>query len=1066
MQKFKQKVSLAMLFFSLFIFCNGYAQQKIISGVVTDASGGTIIGANVAIKGTSIGTVTDVDGNFSLNVPEAGKILEVSYLGFATQELPIDKTSFKIVLLENTSVLDEVVVIGYGTMKKRDLTGAVSSVSAKDIANIPVASVSEALTGKMAGVQVTTTEGSPDATIKIRVRGGGSITSSNDPLYIVDGVPVNSINDIAASDIASIDVLKDASSTAIYGSRGANGVIIVTTKSGQAGKMTVNYNAYVGWRKNAKKLNVLDPYDYAHFQYERQLLADDDNYSKYFGNWQDIDMYQNMKGNDWQDIIFGHIGTTFNHDLSVGGGTEKMRYLASYNHIDEQAIMVGSGYARDNLMLKLTNNPDKRVQLDFTTRWSQTKIDGPNTNDGGNERGSTTDTRMKNVIIYPTIPVTGVLGDPSNTDTGFYLYNPLVSLHDNDRNSKRRTINFNGAASWEFIDGFNLRTEVSLDQYNEQNARFFGITTYYVRNNVPAADQLKPAIRFTDQKQQTIRNTNTLNVNFKKWMPKDHNLELLLGQEYILITNETLTSEAVGFDTSFTFDLARRLSNQGNPLNIDNNLSPDDKLFSYFGRVNYDYQSKYLIGATFRADGSSKFDRGNRWGYFPSVSAAWRISSESFMESAKKWLTDLKFRASYGTAGNNNIASGQMAQTYGSSTTTWIDGYSYYWAPSTRMANPDLKWETTITRNLGLDWTLWNGKLNATVDAYLNTTKDLLILFPLSVGSYNAQYRNMGETQNKGLEVSVNWVAVDKKNFGLTLGANIGFNKNKINSLGMMSNFGAGTMWASTEINNDFMVAVGSPIGQMLGYRSDGRYEVSDFDYDPVRDTYTLKSGIVDCSAVIGSLRPGSMKLKDLDGDGMVTTDYRDREAIGDANPVNTGGFNLSLRVYGFDLGAYFNWSYGNDIYNANKIEYTTCRYYDRNMIDIMAQGKRWTNLDLATGQIITDQSALAAANANTTMWSPIMGRYVFSDWAVEDGSFLRLNTLTLGYTLPRILTQKAFINTCRFYVTGYNVFCLNNYSGFDPEVDTRRNVPYTPGVDYAAYPRSRQLVIGINLTF
>jgi len=309
-------------------------------------------------------------------------------------------------------------------------------------------------------------------------------------------------------------------------------------------------------------------------------------------------------------------------------------------------------------------------------------------------------------------------------------------------------------------------------------------------------------------------------------------------------------------------------------------------------------------------------------------------------------------------------------------------------------------------------------------------------------------------------------MAVNKKNFGLTLGANIGFNKNNINSLGIMDNFGAGTMWASTDINNDFMVAVGNPVGQMLGYRNDGRYEVNDFDYDPVRNTYTLKPGIVDSSPVIGSLRPGSMKLKDLDDNGIVTTDYRDRETIGDANPVHTGGFYLNLRAYGFDLGANFNWSYGNDIYNANKIEYTTARYYDRNMIGIMAEGKRWTNLDQTTGQIITDQSALAAANANTTMWSPIMNKYVFTDWAVEDGSFLRLNTLTLGYTLPSILTQKAFISTCRFYVTGYNVFCLSNYSGFDPEVDTRRNVPYTPGVDYAAYPRSRQLVIGVNLTF
>jgi hypothetical protein len=282
-----------------------------------------------------------------------------------------------------------------------------------------------------------------------------------------------------------------------------------------------------------------------------------------------------------------------------------------------------------------------------------------------------------------------------------------------------------------------------------------------------------------------------------------------------------------------------------------------------------------------------------------------------------------------------------------------------------------------------------------------------------------------------------------------------------------MDDFMAGTMWSSTEINNDFLVAVGNPIGQIIGYRSDGRYEVSDFNYDPDRDVYTLKEGIVDSSPVIGSLRPGSMKLKSLDEDNIVTEDYKDREVIGNANPLHTGGFNINVRAYDFDLAANFNWSYGNDVYNANKIEYTsTSKYHSRNMIDVMAEGQRWTNLDKTTGQIITDQDALAAANVNTTLWSPYMKKYVLSDWAVEDGSFLRLNTLTLGYTLPSLLTKNAWINTCRLYVTGYNVFCWTNYSGFDPEVDTRRKVPYTPGVDYAAYPRSRQLVIGINLTF
>jgi TonB-linked SusC/RagA family outer membrane protein len=952
-------------------------------------------------------------------------------------------------------------------VKKRDLTGAVSSVGAKEIAAMPVSSAAEAITGKMAGVQVTTTEGSPDAEVTIRVRGGGSITGDNTPLYIVDGFPVNSISDIAPNDIQSIDVLKDASSTAIYGARGANGVIIITTKSGQTGKISVSYNAYYGFKKLAKKLNALKPYDYALWQYERSLLAGDNNYSKFFGSWADIDLYQDIDGNDWQDITFGRTGHTFNQNLSVNGGSETTKFAFSYNHIGEKAIMVGSDFGRDNLMLKLNSQPHKRVQLDFSARWSQAEVNGSGVNDGGNERGSTTDARLRYAMIYPSIPLSGDLADPTSTDQGFSLYSPLVSLRDNDRTQLRQGINLNGGAGWEFIDGLRLRTEVGLDQLRNNDNRFYGVTTYYVRNNVPADDQMKPAITFRKAARQSLRNTNTLNIDLQRWLPEGHSFSLLAGQELIYTTNETLTSEVVGFDPSFTFDLAQRLSTQGKALSTNNNLSPDDKLLSYFGRLSYSYKGKYLLNATFRADGSSKFSEGNRWGYFPSAAVAWRISEERFLEAAQSWLSDLKLRASYGTAGNNNIPAGQMAQSYSSSTTTAINAYNSYWAPSKTMANPNLTWETTVTRNAGLDFSLLNGRLGGTAEVYLNTTSDLLILFPVSGTGYDNQYRNMGETQNTGVEFTLNSVLLQKENYGLTVSANIGFNKNKINSLGMMEDFMGETGWASTEIGSDFLVATGGQVGEMIGYRSDGRYEASDFKpYDPAKG-WELNDGVVNSSPVVGSLRPGSMKLKDLNEDGLVTTDQKDREVIGNANPLHTGGLSINAYAYGFDLGVVFNWSYGNNIYNANKIEYTsTSKYHSRNMIDVMAQGERWTNLDIATGKLVDDPDKLAEMNANTTLWSPYIQRFVFSDWAVEDGSFLRLNTLTLGYTLPKTLMQKIWIQNLRFYCTAYNVFIWTNYTGFDPEVSTRRKVSYTPGVDYAAYPRSRQVVFGVNLTF
>jgi TonB-linked SusC/RagA family outer membrane protein len=1035
---------------------------------VRDGNNDPVAGASVVVKGSTVGVTTDASGGYSIGAPTDATLV-FSFLGLNTRvEAVAGRGRIDVVLTESDQSLDEVVVIGYGTVKKRDLTGAVSSVGAKEIAAKPVSSAAEAIAGKLAGVQVVTTEGSPDAEINIRVRGGGSITGDNTPLYIVDGFPVSSITDIAPNDIQSIDVLKDASSTAIYGARGANGVIIITTKSGQAGKVQVSYNAYYGVKKIAKTLGVLEPYDYALWQYERSLLADDDNYEKFFGGWDDIDLYQGIEGNDWQDITFGRTGSTFNQNLSVNGGSEKIKYAFSYNHIDEKAIMQGSDFSRDNLMLKLNSRPHKRVQLDFSARWSQTDVSGGGVNDGGNERGSTSDARLKYAMIYPSIPISGELADPTNTDQGFSLYSPLVSLRDNERAQLRRGINLNGGAGWEFIDGLTLRTEVGLDQSNRNDNRFYGITTYHVRNNVPAEDQMKPAITFKKSDRQSLRNTNTLNIDLKKWLPEDHSLNLLAGQELIYTTNETLTSDVVGFDPSFTFDLAQRLSTQGKAQSTDNNFSPDDKLLSYFGRLSYTYKDKYLFNATFRADGSSKFSEGNRWGYFPSAAAAWRISEEAFMEATKSWLNDLKLRVSYGTAGNNNIPSGQMAQTYSSSTTTSINGYTSYWAPSKTMANPDLTWETTVTRNAGLDFSFLNGRLGGTAEIYLNTTTDLLIQFPTSGTGYDNQYRNMGETQNKGVELTLNGVILQKENYGLTVSANIGFNKNKINSLGMMEDFRGPTGWASTEINDDFLVAVGGQVGEMVGYRSDGRYEVSDFDrYDDVTGLWILKEGVVDCSPVIGTLRPGSMKLKDLSGNNTVSEDYEDREVIGNANPLHTGGLTVNAYAYGFDLGLVFNWSYGNDVYNANKIEYTsTSKYHSRNMIDLMEQGERWTNLDLATGELVTDPETLAAMNAGTTLWSPYMKKFVFSDWAVEDGSFLRLNTLTLGYSLPQNLLQKIWIQNLRFYATAYNVFVWTNYSGFDPEVSTRRKVAYTPGVDYAAYPRSRQIVFGVNLTF
>ena len=1081
--KFKN-LRFALVAATLTMSANGFA-QTVIKGNVTDNTGEPIIGASVVEDGNANnGGVTDIDGNFTVTLRGNSKKLKISYVGMKPQVVNVSgKSVINVKLEDDATSLNDVVVIGYGSVKKKDLTGSVATVNSETLAAVPVASASEALTGKLAGVQVTTSEGSPDADVKIRVRGGGSITQSNDPLFIVDGFPVESISDIPATDIEDITVLKDASSTAIYGSRGANGVILVTTKSGKAGKVNVSYNAYYSVKKIAKKLDTLSPYDYAKWQYELALLKnskDLSSYTDYFGNYQDMDLYKDIEGNDWQDIVYGRTGNTFNQNLNITGGSETVKYAFSYAHMNDKAIQIGSNFKRDNFSLKLNTKPSKKTTLDFQVRYSDTDIRGGGANDATGSYD--TDRRLKYALIYTPIPLSNLDESAGSSDDDLgNLYNPVTSQYDNDRKKERKQLNFSGAFGWEIFKNFKAKTELGYDDYKEYDQKFLGLTTYQVRQDPKYPN--KPAITLTDTNRHRFRNTNTLSYDFKKFL-KDtkHSVNILLGHEYVITKKRVNTEDIRNFPADFNSTTAWKLSGQGTPNKVDDNYSADDKLLSFFTRANYNYDDKYLLSFTFRADASSKFSSENRWGYFPSAAAAWRISSEKFMSGTKKWLDDLKLRLSFGTAGNNNIPVGQLTQAYVNVTgdpTGWVNGFGTMLKVSSEMANPNLKWETTITRNVGLDFTLLGGKLSGTVDAYLNTTKDLLIRFLTSGTGYDAQYRNMGKTENKGLEATLTWHAVNKKDWGIDLSGNLGVNKGKIKSIGDMSVFGAETRWASSEIGQEYKIRVGGQVGEIYGYQSAGRYEVSDFDhYDPASDTWVLKKGVADASAVIGTVRPGSMKLVDQatvtnedgtkSGNGIIGEE--DKVKIGNVNPDVTGGFALNARAYGFDLAANFNFSIGNQVYNANKIECTqTGKYQYRNMITEMADGKRWTNLN-EDGTLCNDPEKLEEMNKNTTMWSPYTtSKMVLTDWAIEKASFLRLNTLTLGYTIPQSLTKRIGINSLRFYATAYNVFTITSYTGFDPESDCikkKGQESLTPSCDYSGYPRSRSFVFGVNLNF
>jgi len=1046
------------------------AQNRTISGTVKDSMG-PVLAASVVVEGTTLGVSTDMDGKFKLEVPASAKQLRVSFIGYddAYVTLQPSKTHYDIMMTESSNQLDDVVVVGYATVKRRDVVGSVSSIGSEALTQMPVASVSEAMSGRMAGVQVMATEGDPDADVKIRVRGTGSITQDSSPLYIVDGFPVESISDIPASDIQSIDVLKDAFSTAIYGSRGANGVIIVTTKSGESGRITVNYNIYGGVKNMANKdaLVPQNTYDFVRTQYEYSMLKGntDSYYTPNYGTWEDMDLYRNMAGNDWVEQVFGRTGTVFDHNLSVSGSGDKYKWTASYSHHDEKTIMIGSDYKRNNLSFKAQFKPVKRVSIDLNIRYSDVDVSGSGAN-ALNDRGSQSgNSRLKNAIVYSPIPRNSIIIDEDNPEDYSNYVHPVQAVWDNDSRYNRTTWNANAAFQWEIIDNLRLRIEAGLDDYKEARDRFYGVSSYASRY-ASAGYQNMPLTEWTGTYRDKIRNTNTLQYDFKDVLPADHNLNILAGMEYLRTSQNAMNTVMEGLPDFFTSDMAWKFMASGeHPLTIANKYSNDDVLFSFFGRVNYDYKGKYMLSATMRADGSSKFAKGNQWGYFPSVAASWRLSGEEWLKNAR-WIDNLKIRYSFGTAGNNNIPSGQTSTLFGASSTSWISQGTVIWTAGSTMSNPNLKWETTYSHNIGLDFSFWNSRLTGSIEAYQSNTKDLLINFPVT-GGYSNQYRNLGEVQNRGIEVTLGAAIVRKEKWGINFDANISFNKNEVIDIGGLEQIKEDTKMFSSETTfSEYIVKEGRPLGDIYGFVNQGMYTVDDFDYN--NGVYTLKEGIADSSPITGAeIRPGAPRLAKLSDEDPTKISNNDVTRIGNTQPLFTGGFSLTAYAYGFDVAANFTYSYGNDIFNANKIEFSTTKTTKgQNALNSVSPSNRWTNIDWSTGALVNDPEQLASMNAGKTMWTPYSTKRFAQSWAIEDGSFLRLSSLTVGYTIPEHLTRKIRLTRVRLYVTGTNLFCWTPYSGYDPEVDTRRSTPLTPGVDYSAFPKSRSWVFGLNLSF
>ncbi|MCL2027223.1 MAG: TonB-dependent receptor, partial [Bacteroidales bacterium] len=1028
--------------------------------------------------GSTTGVTTDFDGRFSLTVPQEATQFVVSFIGFKRQVVDIgSSTSFTIVLESELSTLDEVVVVGYGTTTRRNLTGAVSSVSGTELQRMPVTSAAQALTGKVAGVTVTTTEGSPDADIKIRIRGGGSITQDNAPLYIVDGFPVASIANISPTEIESIDILKDASSTAIYGARGANGVVIITTKEGTEGKTTINVNAFHGVRQVTNLLSALNNSEFVMLQAEIQGATSSAFTSRY-GQYQDIDLYDYKANPKWAEQLFGQIAKTTNYNANISGGTKDTRYNFGFARDEDEGVMLNSGYERTNINFRFNTRLNKRMTFDFNTRTSFTKVIGP----GAGSAGQSSNSRLRNAISYR--PVAGLAEmtedfDPTDEEWLRIARDPVRSTLEEYNIQNRASANLNGAFNWKILDNLTYRLEGGYGTENRRQDQVFGP---YTSRAVQEGGAL-PIGQIDHSQNQSYRIANTLNWNAKDVLPKNHSFDVLVGQEVNSDWTKSTRMISKGFDVAATPIYVLANMRLGAPDNSTSSESPRRNMLSYFGRLNYGLNDRYLATFTFRADGSSKFAEGNQWGYFPSAAVAWRFTEESFVKDLGwDWFYSGKLRTSLGMAGNNRINDDLWRLTYGTAT----GGQDYYLegiqqgalVPGNTMANPNLKWETTITRNIGLDLMFWEGRMDFIMDLYWNTTRDLLITntIPSHLG-YRNQQQNIGQTSNKGVEFTLSGVIWEKRvmnsPFQVRGSFNIGFNKSNVDKLGEVDELHFQSEWAGSQISYDYVARVGQPLGLMWGHIYDGWYTFDDFeDFYAAGNRWVLKDGVPNSSAVSGGFanpEPGEMKLKKLDGEGGNVDLNGDKTIIGNANPKHTGGFNLMVSWKGFDLSAFFNWSYGNDIYNANRVAMTVGNVDSRrnyNILEEMNSSRRWMFIDPETGaNIRNNPERLAEVNANAQVHSARAGRTRLTSWAIEDGSFLRLSTLTLGYSLPKPLIRKIAMENLRFYATGYNVALWTNYSGMDPEVSTR-SAPTTPGLDWSAYPRARTIVFGVNITF
>jgi len=1041
-----------------------YAQVNI-KGVVLDGTNSDepMIGANVVIKGTSDGTITDFDGAFELNVPK-GAVLIVSSVGYKSQEIKVgNQTSLTIHMLEDTEVLEDVVVVGYGTMRKVDLTGSVGSVSGDKLRESVIVNADQMLQGRVAGVQVSANSGAPGAAASIRVRGASSINGDNEPLYIIDGIPMNGTGTsiagfdwaggsngqnrvsplaaIAPGDIVSMDVLKDASACAIYGAAGANGVVIITTKRGQEGKINISYDGYLGVQTFAKKMDMMNLQEYAAYQQEL-----------YFGGYSSTlnDAYRDIsllgKGTDWQDAII-HDALMHSHTLSLTGGIKSTQFAVSGNYSNQDGTIIGSGFERFSLRTNIDHDFGKYIKAGGSLSYART-------NEKIIQNDGVDGILMQALTMQPDIPVKDFDGNyagPSTVNSST-AYNPVAMAQMKNNTLVRDRIMGGIYAQGNILPVLNVRTEFSFDINLAKNTGF--VPTYKfgsIENNI------NKIFEQNDRSTYWLWKTYaTYNQTFKN----KHTVGAMVGFEMSKSAWEGSSLQKKNLSN----DDIQVMTTDGDYV-TNNGWKDYATTMSVFGRFNYNYDNRYLATITVRGDASSKFGPNNRWGCFPSVALAWRISEEPWLKEVEE-ITNLKLRVGYGQVGNSNIDN----YLYSSKMQAFITPMGTAYRMS-NFANPDLKWEASEQWNLGVDIALIKNRIDLSVDLYNKDTKDLLLTpsVPAILGGEASwdgiatPMQNIGKVRNRGIDIALNVVPVDIKLFSWTSNIVISVNRNKVIALDKQNTPIYGSLDWYSEFQTATIITEGSPMGCFYGFVTDGYFMSEQEIIDgPVQVDNGKGENRIDKSSGVWI---GDVRFKDLDGDGKITD--ADQTIIGDPTPLFTLGWSNNFHIWDFDLGLNFTGSVGGKILNYTRVKTEGLNSLWDNQAASVSNRVQY-------GYVDGDSNNQTAANVYVSN-DPSMPRWSttdvnrnnrMSDRWLEDASYLRISNLSLAYNFPSNLMKKAHMTSLRLYFNAQNVWTFTKYSGFDPEIGAYNQQAGMTNIDMGRYPSPRVFTFGVNLVF